>query len=415
MNVARRLLRALVFAWRHTLTPGGKALLGASMAAAASGALTLRIPVYHLFFALGCVFALSFVCGVVLMRPRIEVKGSLPPKASAGRPVSTRFTVRNTSRFPVYDLGLGYMNPPHPLEPLNLDRTLPRLGAGETGEIQVGINPPRRGMYSIPPLRAFTTFPFNMLRCDRRVSGRGSLLVLPSFQPIVSIDVPVGRRYQPGGIALSSNIGESPEYIGNRDYRPGDSMRHIDFRSWARLAKPAVREYQEEYYCRVALILDTFVSPGRKKAREGFPDLEAAISLSASVADALSRGEYIIDIFAAGPDLYVFRAGRNIAHFDNILEILACVDECRENPFETIAPALVDELENITSVIYVLLDWDDTRERFVRTAVEAGCKTKVVIVRDGGPSEEFVHAEDWAGQIRALTPADVNAGGIETL
>jgi uncharacterized protein (DUF58 family) len=343
------------------------------------------------------------------------VKGSFPRKASAGRTLRARFSVRNRSRLPVYDLGAGYLNLPASLEPVDLDRTLPRIGAGETEDLTVGIHPARRGMYPLPPLRAFTTFPFNMLRCDRRVSGLGSLLVLPSFHPLLSIDIPVGRRYQPGGIALSSNIGESPEYIGNRDYRPGDSMRHIDFRSWARLARPAVREYQEEYYCRVALILDTFVAPKRRKGRAGFPELEAAVSLSASVADVLSKGEYIIDIFAAGPDLYVFRAGRNIAHFDNILEILACVDECRENPFETIAPALADELENITSVIYVLLDWDATREQFVRTAVEAGCRTKVLIVREKETSDEFAHAEDWAGQIRALTPQEVGAGGIDTL
>ena len=73
------------------------------------------------------------------------------------------------------------------------------------------------------------------------------------------MDLDVGKRYQPGGIALTSHIGESPEYIGNRDYRPGDSLRRIDPRAWARLATPIVREYSEEYYCRIALVLDTYV------------------------------------------------------------------------------------------------------------------------------------------------------------
>jgi hypothetical protein len=88
-----------------------------------------------------------------------------------------------------------------------------------------------------------------------------------------------------------------------------------------------------------------YVRPSHAPSRPaGLCRLEAAISLSASVADALSRGEYLIDLFAAGPELYVFRAGRHTAHFENILEIVACVEACRRNPFETIAPALADEL-----------------------------------------------------------------------
>ena len=173
-----------------------------------------------------------------------------------------------------------------------------------------------------------------------------------------------------------------------------------------------MREYQEEYYCRVALVLDTFVPRGRKPARDGFPDLEAAISLSTSVAEALSRGEYLIDLFAAGPELYVFRAGRHTAHFENILEIVACVDACRDNPFDKVAPALADELTNISTVICVFLDWDATRRQLARTAVEMGCSVKILIVRDGETTEPIDFDE---GSVVPLTIAQIRDGGIEVL
>jgi uncharacterized protein (DUF58 family) len=239
--------------------------------------------------------------------------------------------------------------------------------------------------------------------------------VLPCFPPLIDINVPVGRLYQPGGIVLTSNVGESLEYIGNREYRPGDPTRRIDFRSWARLAKPIVREYQEEYYCRLALVLDTHVAGGRRKGPEGFLELEAGISLAASVADVLAQGEYIIDIFAAGPELYVFRGGRHTGHLDNILEILACVEECRQSPFETIAPALVEELRSITAIVFVLLDWDEERERFVRTAVESGAGARVLIVRDEETTLPVEPAQDWAGRIRQLSPHEIRSGAIDTL
>jgi len=241
------------------------------------------------------------------------------------------------------------------------------------------------------------------------------MLVLPDFHPLTHISVPIGKRYQPGGIALTSNIGESPEYIGNRDYRPGDLFQRIDYRSWARNARPVVREYQEEYYCRIALVLDTFISPGIKKKPEGFPNLEAAISLSAAIADALSAEEFLIDIFAAGPELYVFRAGRNIAHLDNILEILASVDACRDNPFDRVAPALASELTNITTVLFVFLDWDEQRERFVRMAVESGCSTKVLIVNDKPTSLPLTGVEDWAGPVKKFNPGHISNGSVEAI
>ena len=176
-----------------------------------------------------------------------------------------------------------------------------------------------------------------------------------------------------------------------------------------------MREFQEEYYCRVALVLDTFVPRRLFVPRGGYPELEAAVSLSSSVADALSRGEYIIDIFAAGPELYVFRAGRHTAHLESVLEILAGVDECKRDPFEVVAPALADELGSISTVVCVFLDWDPSREALLRTALEAGCSAKTFIVRDKPTSHPYAPAEDWAGPITQLSLADIRNGGIERL
>lgn len=396
------------------MTAGGRFLLLGTFFAGAAGSLTLFVPIYHVFCAFMFLYVVSLLCGL-LLRPKFSVKGQLPEKASAGQTISAEFSVENRSHLPVYDLALGFFELPSSLEEVDPGKAVPHVGAGKSLSLALKLHPRKRGFYVMPKMKVYTTFPFNLWRTVRASHRVGPLLVLPGFHPIVHLDVPVGLRYQPGGIALSSNVGESPEYIGTREYRPGDSTRRIDFKSWARLAKPAVKEYRGEYYCRIALVLDTFVAPGRRKGRNGFPEVEAAVSLSASIADALSRGEYIVDIFAVGPDLYVFRAGRNIAHFDNILEILACVEECRANPLNTIAPVLADELANITTVIYVLLDWDSTRENFVRSAIEAGCKTKVLIVHDGETRENFAHAEDWAGAIFHFTPEQVKSGGIESI
>ena len=61
-----------------------------------------------------------------------------------------------------------------------------------------------------------------------------------------------------------------------------------------------VREYQEEYFSRVALIMDTYVPPKFGPAhRLAF---EGGVSVVASVADWFSRSEAVVDVLAAGPD-----------------------------------------------------------------------------------------------------------------
>jgi uncharacterized protein (DUF58 family) len=283
---------------------------------------------------------------------------------------------------------------------------------GERARGTVSFTPARRGLFGPVDVRCWSQFPFGLFRVPLAAERFPLLTVYPAFSPIAGLDVPMGRRFQPGGIALTSATGESPEYIGNREYRPGDAVRRIDFRAWARLGKPAVREYQEEYFCRVALVLDTYLPRGARIPPEGHSQLEAAISLSAAVADCLARGEYIIDLFAAGPELYVFRAGRSIAHFDNILEILAGIDPCRRNPFATLQPALVEELGHITTVICVMLDWDQTRNDLARTALEAGCAVKAVVVRDDDPT---LPPLDDAIEMVHVRPGDVFAGQVDAL
>ncbi len=375
------------YLWKFKLTPSGRFLF-AGVCFSSFGLLTVLIPVYQFFFSLVALFVVAWLVGLIF-RPKLAIEGEFPTKATAGQPISARLHVKNVGRMPALDVMFGFSNLPSAIKPLNADEVAPRLNSGESVTVSVAIEPLRRGLYELSDLRAFSTFPFNLLRNGSARTSTGSLLVLPSFQQVASIDVPLGTKYQPGGVALTSNVGESPEYIGNREYVPGEPARRLDFRSWARLAKPVVREFQEEYYCRVALILDTFIPSKRKTPQRGFPNLEAAISLSASVADVLSQGEYLIDIFAAGPELYVFRAGRHTAHFENILEILACVDACRKDPFEVVAPAVSEELGNISTAICVFLDWDHSRRKLARAVVEAGCRLKVIIVRDSETSEMF--------------------------
>lgn len=397
------------FLWRYKLTPAGRFLF-MSVLFSSAGMATVMIPVYQVF----CVLLASYLvvwASNLMFRPRLVVSGRLPARVTAGETVSAEFQLTNQSWRPAYDIMLWLIGLPRSIRMQSADLVIARLAAGQSASLPLVLKPMKRGVYALPDLRPHSTFPFNLMRSGSVEHPLGTLVVVPQFHPLVNIEVPVGMRYQPGGVALSSHVGESPEYIGNREYIPGEPARRLDFRSWARLGRPVVREFQEEYYCRIALVLDTWI-PTRRVPRDGFPQLESAISLSASIADALSATEHLIDIFAAGPELYVFRAGRQLAHFDNVLEILASVDACHRDPFETIAPAVAEELASITTAICVFLDWDASREQLARTIVESGCQLKLIIVRDGPTTEPLPEEEI---DITLLTISQIQSGGIDEL
>jgi uncharacterized protein (DUF58 family) len=408
------LWRASLFGlWLYPFTTGGKVLIGGFSLAFLIGAVSVDVPMYQIFVALLTLILVTSTIGSMFRWGKVQITGSFPSQATAGQTITGQFAIRNVGRLPLYDLSAGCFLPPNNWEVHKTPLMVAHLGRGESAVIPVSLTPLCRGPYQLPPVRVFTTFPFNLNRNQIGKNPSSQILVLPSFHPINAIHLDVGNRYQPGGISLTSNIGESPEYIGNRDYQPGDSLRRIDFRSWARLARPVVKEYQEEYYCRIALVLDTYVPTRRRAPRGGYPAFEAAVSLSASVADVLARGEFIIDLFAAGPELHIFRAGRHTAHLENVLEILACVGRCRSNPFDKLGPALVNELSQISTVICVLLDWDEPRRHLVRAAQEAGCHVKVIIVCDGATTLSSEHAENI--DIAVYTSQQVMAGKLEEL
>ena len=79
------------------------------------------------------------------------------------------------------------------------------------------------------------------------------------------------------------------ELIGVRPYRPGDAMRDLHAITWARTGEPSVREYQQEYFTRVGVVLDTDPA-GASEER-----FEAGVSLVAGIVAQLCSGEELID------------------------------------------------------------------------------------------------------------------------
>ncbi len=396
--------------WLTKLSPTGRVLLIVLiLVGAGAPGLGIYRPLYYFASFLLCLFVIDHTLGL-LLRPRpseVKIDRILPDRCAAGSVVTVRTRIENVGSRPLFDLAVSERRPPPPCW-VGRSPYQARLDPGETIELAYPMIPSARGAHDFESPALLTAFPFGMHHAGTYTDGRHRLLAYPSFGKLGTIDLPVGTKHQPGGLALVSRVGESEEFIGNRDYLPGDRLRDLDQRAWARLGRPVVREFQQEYLCRIALIVDTFVP--KKRDQEAVDAFEAAISLGAAVADAVSRLEYVIDLFAVGPDLYHLQAGRSLAYLDSILDILACIESCPTSPFHTLGPAIQEELGQISTAVVVLLDWDEERARFVETLRQCGVAERVLVVRHGEPTLDPSGAAGAAGPPKVLTPSEARSG-----
>jgi uncharacterized protein (DUF58 family) len=250
----------------------------------------------------------------------------------------------------------------------------PRLAhvpAGGTTRAELTARFSARGEHHLDPFSATALVPLGLAQ-GRRVSSAGvKFLVVPRIARVIRLATPPGARYQPGGVALASRTGESMDLLGVRPYRAGDPVRLLHARSWARTGKPVVREYQEDYFSRIGVVVDAGAPDARR--------LEAILSLAAGVVAFLSRGEALIDLLVVGDRVHDLTIGRHLGFLEQALDLLACVDLDKK----PLSPArlltrLTPHLARLSCVVVVASTWDEGALSSRICGAGVACKTLVV-------------------------------------
>lgn len=395
---------------RYRFTIMGRFMLVMGIVLILLGSYTV-VPTFILY-SLGFFYILIFFLSPFIGRlslPHLEIRNKIPFRTSSGSIVREEITLKNKTGRNAYFIFVREENLPPEITPEEREGVMvPLLKKGEEIGLTLNLLMKKRGDYSLESIYIETSFPLGIVKTGYPVKRKRNILVYPTFTPIPRLNIPAGMRLQPGGIALASKIGESTEFIGTREFRDGDSPRHIHWKSWARFNKPIVKEFQEEYFCRIALLIDTYVPKGSHP--EDYDAFESSLSLAASISDYLERQEYIIDIIAAGPDIYYLQAGRALAYLDQILDILACLDVCRDKPYSRIEPHLMEELSGISTVIVLLLDWDDERRDFLNRIKEMGIEIRIFIIAYDREGKDIAQIEDIFGSVTLLDSKRISMG-----
>ncbi len=418
-----------VWYWaRRRFTLAGLCVAGGFLLAGLTG-LDIENTVIYQSFALLLAFLLLAFAGGFLFRANFSVTRSLPRFGTAGQPLKYRVTVKNLTAKPQVGLTLlEELADPRPnfedwlafqlaeskrvrpfrvaqrrrKNPFRLanvkNAEVPPLPPRGEAEASVELLPLRRGILHLTGVSLAQPDPLGLCRALRKISAPQTVLVLPKRYPLPPIALPGALRYQEGGVALATNVGRSEEFVSLRDYRHGDPLRHIHWRSWAKTGKPIVKEFEDEFFVRHALVLDTFDDEPNSEV------LEEAVSVAASFACTVLTQESLLDLLFVGNQSYCFTAGRGLAHADQMLEILASVKNCADKKFDVLERLVLNHIAVVSGCICVLQRWDESRRKFVQKLKALGVPMLVLIIvpPGGGISGAGGEPVDAAGTIRVL-------------
>ncbi len=156
-------------------------------------------------------------------------------------------------------------------------------------------------------------------------------------------------------------------------------MRQIHWKSWAKTDELIIKEYQDEFFVRHALILDTFQE---KIHSEIF---EEAVSVASSLVCTIQTQESLLDLMFIGAEAYCFSSGRSMAQAGKMLEIISCIQICRDKTFASLPPLVLKSASLLSGCICILLGWDQERKEFIKNLISLGLPLVVIIITEDDP------------------------------
>src|SRR3954451_8869146 len=233
-------------------------------------------PLYIVSYTLVLVLAASYVIG----RRPLPIEGERSdsrPRLAAGETVT--MTVRLTASRRVSTFVLEEKVPPALGETATVPVALLEGGAEVDHEYTLTCR--RRGLYQLGPLVAKWGDPFGFTRREIVLVEPVEVLVHPAVEAVE--DRPLTRLFEDPPIRppVSKPWPTGMEFYGMRAYSPGDDVRRVVWRAFARTGQLLVREAEQGIVDKGTILLDQDITHHAKGEVSG--SFEAAVRVAGSV------------------------------------------------------------------------------------------------------------------------------------
>ncbi|MEV0155048.1 DUF58 domain-containing protein [Micromonospora sp. NPDC050686] len=281
------------------LTTRGRSFLAAAIAAAVSAAILgekdlLRVAV------LLAVLPLLAAAYVGRSRYKLACNRSLEPhRTPVGASSRVVLRLQNLSRLPTGTLlledRLPYALGSRPRV------VLERLGAHQASSVAYTVRADVRGRYEVGPLVVRMTDPFGLCELSRAFPSTDRLTVIPQVTPLPSARLP-GEYAGSGDSRARSVAVHGEDDAATREYRMGDDLRRVHWKSTARTGELMVRREEQPWESRATIVLDTRAYGHRGEGPTA--SFEWTVSAAASLAVHLRQAGYKLRLVTgAGVDV----------------------------------------------------------------------------------------------------------------
>jgi uncharacterized protein (DUF58 family) len=206
-------------------------------------------------------------------------------------PLNVKLVIRNVFRTPRFALvGYDEFGAAAKSERLH-EIALLSIGPRSTAEVEYEATPVRRGHFEIGPFYFYSGDPFGFYRNIRRMNVRTDLIVLPTPLATNVSYLHSSSQIAKDELATIGSPGSSTEFLGVREYQPGDPLRKVHWASTARLGTLITKQFERNVASTLCILLVNDDQSAKGRDEEHNP-LEYAITLISTLAQETSRSHY---------------------------------------------------------------------------------------------------------------------------
>jgi uncharacterized protein (DUF58 family) len=269
------------------LTTRGRSFLAA---AAAAGISALVLGERDLLRVAVLLAALPLLAAAYVGRSRYKLactRSLEPGRAPVGSSARVILRLQNLSRLPT---GTLLLEDRLPFALGSRPRVvLERLGAHQASSVAYTVRADVRGRYPIGPLVVRLTDPFGLCELTRSFPSVDRLTVIPHVVALPAVRL-AGEYLGTGDSRARSVAVHGEDDAATREYRRGDDLRRVHWRSTARTGELMVRREEQPWESRATVVLDTRVYAHRGEGPTA--SFEWAVSATASIAVHLRQAGY---------------------------------------------------------------------------------------------------------------------------
>ena len=279
-----------------SLTTRGRAFAAAGLAAAACAVVLgqadlLRVGVLLLALPMVAAYSVGRTRYKLASGRRIE-----PARVEAGQDARVVLRLENVSRLPT---GLLLLEDSVPRALGSSARfALDRVESRGHREVGYPLRTARRGRYAVGPLALRLNDPFGLVELSRSFTAVTHVTVTPRIEVLPSASL--GGEWAGSGESRARSVASAGEDdVAPREYRLGDDLRRVDWRSTAKLGELMVRREEQPWESRALVLLDNRSAAHGAPSTDPACTFERAVSAAASVGVHLARAGYTVDLVTA--------------------------------------------------------------------------------------------------------------------